>query len=121
MKINYKLLKKFGACQSGIGKFVNTFGTFEIPKNVSEIIIKGDDNSDASWFIDKLKPKNCIVKFEKSNGYWETNTYDDNNNLIKFENSDGYWYTKTYNDNNNLIKVEKSDGVPKYDFTVEFK
>ena len=68
MKVNYKLLKKLGACESGIGKFINTFEELEIPNDVKNITINGDDIDDAEWFINKLKPTNCIVRYETSNG-----------------------------------------------------
>ena len=142
MKINYKLLKKFGACEDGINKFVNTFRELEIPKNVKEIIINGDDIDDAIWFIDKLKPKNCIVRFEESDDYWKTKEYDEQGNLVRYENSDGswetkeyneqglevryedsngYWKTTEYNEQGNLVRHEDSNGIPKYDFTINFK
>src|SRR5574343_503878 len=110
MIIDYKLLKRMDACSSGIGKFVNTFGTLELPDNVSEIVVEGRSCRDAEWFITKFKPKNCIVKIRPCYSYWYTSTYDDKNNVIKYENSNGYWYTNTYNDQNKLIKYENSNG-----------
>ena len=114
MKINYTLLKKLNACESGINKFVNTFGELEIPKG-TKAITSTEYNSDIKWIADKLKLPNLIIK----NGNEETYEYNDQGLEARFENSDGRWETYTYNERGLRTRYENIiDGIPKYDFTI---
>ena len=134
MKLNYKLLKKLNACESGINKFVNTFGELEIPKG-TKTITSTKYNFDIKWIADKLKIPNLIVKngdretyayndqglqtrYEDSTGYWKTYEYNDQGLKTRYEKSNGYWETYTYNEKGLKTRSENSDGIPKYDFKI---
>jgi YD repeat-containing protein len=113
MKITTDLLKKLGACQTGIGFMVrNNLEGYDWDMLDK---IEGDYKNFIGWlkYYKGIKLENNKLTYSNKYGNSGEHTYDDNGNLLTYKDSEGYWEKYTYDKNGNRLTYKDSEGFSK--------